>query len=207
MPTARQYFGAAMVNGILYAVGGSNPSILSIVEAYDPSTNSWSTKAPLPGIRHGLALVEAGGSLYAIGGNNLNPTNIVEAYDPLTNSWSGKAPMPTIRSHISGSAVNVGGIIYVIGGSTNGSTPMGTVEAYDPSTDSWSVKTPMPVPRFDLTVSAIDGIIYAVGGNGGASALDLVQAKEVTGFRGVGWETLRHRGSQRRRAGPFGGGL
>jgi hypothetical protein len=37
------------VNGILYAVGGTKPSvILNTVEAYDPLTNTWTPKAPMP---------------------------------------------------------------------------------------------------------------------------------------------------------------
>ena len=50
MPTARWDPAVAVVNGILYEIGGN--STLSgptdVVEAYDPSSDTWSTKAPMP---------------------------------------------------------------------------------------------------------------------------------------------------------------
>src|SRR5881396_2926876 len=53
MPTARHRLAVGVVNGILYAVGGSgnfgSPAVvLATVEAYDPATNSWTTKASMP---------------------------------------------------------------------------------------------------------------------------------------------------------------
>jgi N-acetylneuraminic acid mutarotase len=51
MPTARGKLGVGVIAGTLYAVGGNtsdNPRIngspLSTVEAYDPTTNSWTTQ-------------------------------------------------------------------------------------------------------------------------------------------------------------------
>ena len=55
MPTARSGVLLTVVNGRLYAIGGSvsnlcfSSSCASFaVEAYDPATNSWATKAPVP---------------------------------------------------------------------------------------------------------------------------------------------------------------
>ena len=57
MPTARSAFSVGEVNGILYAVGGSNArpyvqplpdSSSDVVEAYNPTTDSWTTKASMP---------------------------------------------------------------------------------------------------------------------------------------------------------------
>jgi hypothetical protein len=44
MPTARFAPGVAVVNGILYAVGGGSLNNLATVEAYDPATNTWTSK-------------------------------------------------------------------------------------------------------------------------------------------------------------------
>jgi hypothetical protein len=54
MPTARARFGlVAARNGKIYALGGSEGQTaagehLTTVEEYDPTTNSWATKAPMP---------------------------------------------------------------------------------------------------------------------------------------------------------------
>ena len=55
MPTARWQPTVGVVNGVLYAVGGTNTTgLLSTVEAYDPATNTWTTKAAMPTARAGL---------------------------------------------------------------------------------------------------------------------------------------------------------
>jgi N-acetylneuraminic acid mutarotase len=60
----------ATVNGKIYAIGGydSASSILSAVEEYDPVTNQWTGKAPMPTPRAQLTTAEIGGHIYAIGG-------------------------------------------------------------------------------------------------------------------------------------------
>ena len=47
MPTARGFHASAVVNGLIYVVGGTGAggSDVSTVEVYDPATNSWSTSA------------------------------------------------------------------------------------------------------------------------------------------------------------------
>jgi len=49
MPTSRLGLAAAEVNGTLYAIGGStrDENVFSTVEAYDPFSNNWTTKAPM----------------------------------------------------------------------------------------------------------------------------------------------------------------
>ncbi|PYS98595.1 MAG: hypothetical protein DMF63_15480 [Acidobacteria bacterium] len=71
--------------------------------------------------------------------------------------------MPTPRS---GAAVAVvDGIIYVMGGG-GVSGALSTVEAYDPATDSWASKRPMLFSHVSFGAAELNGIIYALGGNG-----------------------------------------
>lgn len=217
MPTARfgLAVGVANVKGkpILYAIGGTKDGVngLNTVEAYDPTTNTWSTKTHMPTARSGLAvgIVNENGQdiLYAIGGSDgFTPLATVEAYDPITDSWTTKAPMSTPRYGLGVGVITdmiyaVGGvigtnppvevydhvgntwtpfatssgrellgvgvvndIIYAVGGSTDGTNNLSTLETYDPVTDSWTTETPMPTPRGGLGVGVINGIFYAVGG-------------------------------------------
>lgn len=71
--------------------------------------------------------------------------------------------MPTSR-WFHGSAV-VDGKIYVIGGGWL--VPNNENEVYDPSTDSWETLAPMPTPRGALSVCAVEGKIFALGGFNG----------------------------------------
>ena len=60
MPTARSGLGVAVVEGKIYAIGGSNPGYLGTNEMYDPETDTWTTKAsmPNPRCRFAIAVVE-----------------------------------------------------------------------------------------------------------------------------------------------------
>ena len=172
MPTARIDLSTSVVNGIIYAIGGEGTRIttagvevtdnLSTVEAYDPTTDMWTTKADMPTRRQELSTSAVNGIIYAIGGWFSSNRSTVEAYDPVTDTWTKKADMPTARSGLSTGVVN--GIVYAIGGWVSSSTFTSAVEAYDPATNTWTKKADMPTPRGYFSISAVNGIIYAIGG-------------------------------------------
>jgi hypothetical protein len=192
MPTARYGLAAAAVNGRIYAIGGqpSVPvtgfSIVSTVEVYDPSTNTWRSSndfpgtlgapAPMPTARTLFAATAVKGKIYAIGGfSGSNNLGTVEVYDPSTNTWRSSndfpgtpgapAPMPTPRIRLTVAAVN--GKIYAIGGLGG----IDKVEVYDPDSNSWGTAASMPAALFDpsagrsdLAAASVNGKIYAIGG-------------------------------------------
>jgi N-acetylneuraminic acid mutarotase len=117
----RHLLGVGVVGGILYAVGGAccapgeNGTILGTVEAYDPATDTWRTKASIPTPRYGPVAV-ANGILYAVGGvsKGTGIISTVEAYNPTTNAWLAKPPMPVA---LNGHAVGVvKRTLYALGG-------------------------------------------------------------------------------------------
>ena len=170
MPTPRSHLAVGEVNGILYAVGGmkNRPSccpdpFIATVEAYDPSTDIWTTKASMPTPRADLGVGVVSGIVYALGGNNLDNflgMATVEAYDPSTDTWTSKASMPTARYGFG--VVVINGVLYAVGG--RGTNELATLEAYDPATDTWTTKAPMPTPRGRLAAGVVNGILYALGG-------------------------------------------
>lgn len=188
MPTARSHLAAATVNGKIYAIGGFIasdtflPEPIATVEEYDPLTDSWSTKAPMPTARARHTATTVNGKIYVIGGSSTTYDTLttVEEYDPLTNSWSTKAPMPTTRDSHTATAVN--GKIYAIGGSSTGFDVLATVEEYDPLTNTWSTRTAMPTFSWGHAAAAVNGKIYAIGGNSTISSLEefLPQSSIVT---------------------------
>jgi N-acetylneuraminic acid mutarotase len=74
---------SGVIKGKLYAVGGGSISGDSnVVEAYNPATNTWSTKTSMPTAREGLGNGVTANKLYAVGGAShaLGYLNTVEAF-------------------------------------------------------------------------------------------------------------------------------
>jgi len=175
MPTARCGFGVAVVDGKIYAIGGTNGTHrLDVNEMYDPATDTWTTKTPMPTARSGLAIAVYQNKIYAIGGviGESDPvtsgyTEINEVYDPLTDTWETVEPMPTARGDLCATVVNEN--IYLIEGRKHGEVfPFyqnpAVNEVYDPSNDSWSAKTPIPTSTFVYVSAVVDNKIYVMGG-------------------------------------------
>ena len=168
MPAARAVIEVAVVDGKIYAIGGSYDSCG--VEEYDPVTNTWTTKTPMstPRIFFGIAVVE--NKIYTIGGDSGNwtvgetPTNVNEVYDPATDTWETLTPMPTKRLGLSASVVD--GKIYCIGGRRGEPTyaDVSATEVYDPSTDTWTTMEPIPTPVSYHASAVLDNRIYIIGG-------------------------------------------
>ena len=74
MPTARGALVVAEVGGLIYAIGGGDmasglfPS--SAVEVYDPGTDSWSARTPLPVATAESTGAARGDTIYVFGGSN-----------------------------------------------------------------------------------------------------------------------------------------
>jgi N-acetylneuraminic acid mutarotase len=100
MPTAREHLGVGVINGVLYAVGGcpagSGCSYTTAeVDAYDPSTDTWTTTTSLPASLCCMGVSSLNGLLYAAGGGNGSSNlNSLYAFDPTTDTWSTESPMP-----------------------------------------------------------------------------------------------------------------
>jgi N-acetylneuraminic acid mutarotase len=176
MPTPRHSPAAAATGGILYVMGGyvgfdgppNSGGWSAALEAYDPATNTWTTKAPMPTARGHFAAVALNGRIYAIGGVRDTPSNVVfatvEEYDPATDHWTTKAPMITARWAQATTTLN--GFIYAIGGTTcNGDCPIASVEAYNPATNEWAGVAPLAAPRGWLAAGSAAGSIFAIGGS------------------------------------------
>ncbi len=84
MPTPRYNHGAAVVDGIIYVFGGmgSDRQPLDSVEAYDPATDTWTTKASMPISCPIANCVAINGFIFVVGGDNA-----IRVYDPVTDTW------------------------------------------------------------------------------------------------------------------------
>ena len=185
MPTARgDLMAVGGSDGKLYAIGGSNAVNgfndripLSTVEAYDPTTNTWSTKAPMPTPRYELAGAILGGKIYAMGGvaESTGDLSNLERYDPTTDTWTALASWPSTadpcnsglsvsgRSQLAAAAKK--GMVYAIGGTQEDFVALCLVLAYNPGTNTWSTAAQMPTARAGLAATVSGGTVYAIGGS------------------------------------------
>jgi N-acetylneuraminic acid mutarotase len=181
MPSPHSGYQAAVVNGIIYLIGASyqyDPSAnLTVVDsnnlAYNPSTDTWTSIAPMLTPRLSFAIAAYNNEIYVFGGLKVTASgglsryscSINEAYDPINNTWTAAASMPTGTSSMQANTVN--GKIYVIGGLTgdiSADLAVNTTQIYDPISDSWTMGASMPYSVQYYASAAVDDNIYVIGG-------------------------------------------
>lgn len=208
MPTPRSSFAIAVYGGKIYLFGGATAgypgpvfmggkTLCALNQVYDPATDTWQTKTPLPENRAYLSANVVDDKIYLIGGlsavspgtggNSSIIANTTLIYDPARDSWTTKAPISTPVFYYASAVVN--GKIYIISGNT-GPLSMATfggfitnlTQIYDPATDSWSYGASIPtgVQNAAATSTGIAGTaaIYTFSGFEGfmiPSALKLTQ--------------------------------
>jgi len=126
----RDHMGVAVVDGKIHAIAGRMDSYdfnTGLNAVYDPKTDAWTFRAPLPTPRSGPSCVYISGKIVVFGGEATGKvfgTN--EAYDPKTDSWEQLTPMALPRHGLHGATCAViGNMVHVPGG---GPVPGGQVQ-------------------------------------------------------------------------------
>jgi N-acetylneuraminic acid mutarotase len=188
MPTPRGSAQAVVVGGKIYVIGGvttmDNTSdtafngqgparVLGVNQMYDPATNMWTNKSPMPtGRNHAFSGV-VNGKIYVIGGRighgmvtTSSNTDVVEEYDPQRDTWGvAKARMITPRS--GGGWGTYNGKIYVTGGEYQNeryNAAYRAVEAYDPVANRWEILPSLPGAAHGNAVAFIGNKLHTVSG-------------------------------------------
>ena len=187
MPTSRQELATAVLNGKIYSIAGIAGNFVGTdnVDVYNPTTDTWTSVAPIPILNHHNCAAVAAGKLYAFGGQS--KFNYV--YDPVNDSWSQVASMPAAQN-LTSAAVVINDKIYVAGGGTIGTL----LQIYDPVANSWTTGASMKVGRHHCAGGVIDGKFYVVGGRGSSQA---ETALEVYNPQTNSWATLASMPTQR----------
>jgi N-acetylneuraminic acid mutarotase len=183
MPTPRGALAVVVLDGKVHAIGGNAPRgrdlpahehgtsrsdrSVGTHEVYDPATDSWTRRAPMPTARNHLGAAVIGGRIHAVGGRVPGDMELTthEVYDPATDAWAEAPPMPTGRSGIA--VVAHGERLYVFGGETVRLLVRKTfdrAERFDPGTDRWERLPPMPTARHGLGAASFGDGIYVMGG-------------------------------------------
>ncbi|MBM3357935.1 MAG: hypothetical protein FJY54_09435 [Betaproteobacteria bacterium] len=189
MPTKRGSPVAVVHGGKIYVIGGASmhpgsketfihPArphrAVDANEVYDPKTNTWEKRSPMPTARNHAAIGMVNNKIYVIGGRigaafitRASSVDIVEEYDPVTDQWGAlKAAMPTARSAVAWGTYK--GKIYVAGGEDQDSRRLSAfraVEAYDPATNTWKILPSMQFPRHGLAGAFIGNRLHLVSGD------------------------------------------
>ncbi|XP_053558931.1 kelch-like ECH-associated protein 1A [Bombina bombina] len=174
MNVARNRVGVAVVDGTIYAVGGSSGSEHhKSVERYDPENNEWSFVAPMPVARIGAGVATCRGLLYAVGGfDGENRLSTMDCYYPDENTWRPMASMKIIRS--GAGVVALDSYIYAVGG-YDGNNQLDSVERYYIDRNSWETMAPMKHRRSAHGLTVHLGKIYALGGFNAGGFLSSVE--------------------------------
>jgi N-acetylneuraminic acid mutarotase len=198
MPAPRADLCASVVNDTIYCMGGkkywgveTTYQELNVTEAYDPATDSWSEKSPMPIPVLGCTSAMLNGKIYVIGGSRhfqvgweLTTVGSTQLYDPENDAWSTQASLPIAESY--GAAVTTKGVtapvrLYFIGGS-NETHYSGTTYVYYPGLNVWGTGTSIPTPRVYLALAVVDDVLYAIGGFDGENWLDVTEQYVPIGY-------------------------
>ncbi|MFC1724061.1 kelch repeat-containing protein [candidate division KSB1 bacterium] len=157
MPTPRSGAAAVAYNGKIYLVGGERTvGFISVfvdsVHVYDPDTDSWEAKGPIPTSRRNLQAQVVDGKLYAIGGYSESYESTVEEFDLVSETWAVSDTMLTARESFGTSIVN--NKIYSVGGIGGASSSiLSTNEEFNPAN---------PHVPLGLTAVADDGEVNLI---------------------------------------------
>jgi N-acetylneuraminic acid mutarotase len=176
IPTPRGEMACAVVNGKIYVIGGYNPAFpgnsypgaLSNVEEYNPITDTWVAKTPMPTSRSTLSACEINNLIYVVGDWPF-ATGIMEIYNPSNDSWATGISSITGRMN-SNSAIKANNGFYFIAGkvaSPNGNSTSiisNKNEFYDLASNAWSIKSDLPQATFTGSACLQNNKIHYIGG-------------------------------------------
>jgi N-acetylneuraminic acid mutarotase len=166
IPTPRDNFAIAACQNKIYCIGGivgikkvewdflGRLVLTNLTQVYDPATDTWETKAPMPAESKGLTANVVNDKIYLMSGKT------VYIYNPDEDVWTTKE-LSIDTTHYAFSAV-VDDRIYLLG---EHSQP---IVIYDVTNDSWSQGTTTPAVSIYGSPVATAGLmtpkrIYALG--------------------------------------------
>ncbi len=200
MITARRNVATAVTDtGKIFVMGGladsttNNPRASTANEEYDPATDTWTTRAPMPvgRCRHGA--VFSGGKIYVVGGAGSDPAigmppdpATMDVYDPATDTWR-IGPSPATPRRDLGALLFAGKIWALSGVSDTGGFPgYSKADIFDPLAGTWTfgaVDCPV-VGESSATSAAVGNTLYVVDTYNGGTLL--AASSTATSFTTLG---------------------
>ncbi|MGH3077207.1 MAG: Kelch repeat-containing protein [Gaiellaceae bacterium] len=163
LPVPRTEVVAAAVGSEIAVVGGLNLDRTASprADAYSPARDGWRRLPDLPvGVHHGMAVGHRG-RLYVLGGYTSAGMPLRSVHVLERGRWRALPRMPFPRA-AAGAGV-AGGRIVVAGGVTTAGRLARNALSFDIAKRHWAVVAG-PTPREHLGVTALAGVVYAIGG-------------------------------------------
>jgi N-acetylneuraminic acid mutarotase len=168
MPTVQYGFASATYQDMIYVFGGCSGfnatsgypiNCTQANEVFNPATDRWENRAPMPSARAELQANVVNGKIYLIGGTlpNGDISNASEVYDPSSDSWSAAAPIPYPVGLYASAVVN--NKIFVEGGGQSGPKISDLNQIYDTETNLWALGEPLPAPLVWAAAASTSGVV------------------------------------------------
>ena len=164
VPTSRTEVAAAADGPLILVAGGytGDGATVATVEVLDTTTQTWTAGPDLPvAVNHAMAAT-VDDTVYVFGGYEHGNVPSRAAFRLEPSGWRRVADLPT--GVAAGTAVEVGGIVYLAGGIVTGGTLSDRTLVYDVAADRWSTAAGLPTPREHLGGAGFGGLVYTVGG-------------------------------------------
>ena len=194
LPEARADAASAVIGSTVFVIGGYGPdgkptsTVYSLTRGQDGTLpTEWTVvdAAALPEPRAGAVAVAVSDGLVLVGGTDGTAAkNTVwktkTDTDGAPGAWTAQSPL--FQAVVDATAVHVGDVVFVMGGSDDKGAPVATVQqglvggAEAPADDPnaivalWRVseQTNLPGPRSNLSSFTANGAIYVQGGSDGS---------------------------------------
>ena len=181
MPDPYAAGGVAVLNGLIYVIGGCDAENCghTEVQIFDPATDTWTLGTPYPEPIAWESCGAVAGKIYCAGGVTDDTTSTTDAfsYDPATGAWTRIAAMPADLWGSGYTAAN--GLLLVSGGVTDdGATVTNQGFAYDPLSGSWS---DLPDSGYTDYRGGSGCGFYRIGGSSGGFSPSQV-AEQLPGY-------------------------
>jgi len=169
---------SVVANGELYVFGGYNVTSpdyqpTNAVEVFNPSTNTWTSLAPMPAAETHMGVATDGTYIYVAGGYTYDPqttyqtfaTTNVFRYDIAANAWSPYTPLlPSARG--AGALAYLDGQLHFMDGvdvNRVGQTEHWVLNPSD-SNPQWANAVDLPETANHTSAVVLNGDIVVVGG-------------------------------------------
>lgn len=151
--------------------GGGSWHISGSFSAYDPATNTLTTKPTPPKLTADGVTGAIEGKLYVLPGLcsfdyypnpfycDRQPFRRLFRYNPATNLWATKKSAPHFHTYGAGGVIN--GKFYAVGGVDSLGQPVAALDRYDPATDTWKTLAPLPAAG-SARGAVLQGKLFAV---------------------------------------------